>query len=237
MLLPFAFLVGQTSLFSQIFPRPTGRNGYEDYVMAAQVVKNPVYEVLTRDEAAVIAAAQQDEAAPTESGLKTSLAIRRERVRRFADALDWVRAGNGKPSVDPHRLSPNETFPEMGGFKSVEKLEADAAQVGFADGSSASAVRFLLDGLIFSHRTGNSALISALVGAACQAIVLAEFQQNLDCLSLSDCKTICQAATAALAEPPLIDRRPEKRPESGAGNRRPVYADAAGSSRRRVRAG
>jgi hypothetical protein len=134
-------VIGQSAgLFSQVVPRPTGQNGYEEYVRAAELVNSdPLVRRLSYDEHNALERArasvsalegllqratpeQREEIAEELKGARTAvvalapiegmspLAVRRLLVERTAKVWSLVEAGNAKPIFDPRRNYSLETL-------------------------------------------------------------------------------------------------------------------------------
>lgn len=189
------------SLQQQIVPKPTGRNGYEDYLAAADIlnssrhaafVKWESYHYQHRNGGLADAKSREDfpfVEPPTGLSLdSTPLQVKREYVKQFASVVPLIIAGNLKPVADPREtLDMSTLFPEYSRFKDITKLIVKLAYVNFADGNSAAGAVTLLEGLKMSSKIRRvGPLISNLVGLAQQAIVLAELERNLGQLSLRD---------------------------------------------------
>jgi len=157
--------------FPRLFPSPTGPNGYEDLVMAA-------------DLAHVVERNHLPEQGETLSD-----------VRRAVASPEWRRAralltsGLTKPVRSPRqRVSFSTEFPELAGMRSVARVLAREIRVRFADGRVAEAIASLRDGLRMATLIQGETLIGGLVGVACSAIVLKEFRSHIGQLAVQDCE-------------------------------------------------
>lgn len=213
------------SLLQQVVPHPTGRNGYEEYVKAA--------EILDRGDAGFYLSWQpgtskrlEQEAKPSvEDGIPvpadaeaarllplakrlesmSTLEIRTEIVRKFGTALEWVKQGNQKPVFDPRpSITATTLFPELAKFRMLAKLAVAAAYVHDANGRSAEGTDALLQILDMGDRIGGFTLISMLVGVSEQSIVLAAMQSRLDRLSLPEATVVSTFVARLLARPPVV---------------------------------
>jgi|GEM_PF-5695897 len=89
-------------LFPQLFPEPTGRNGYEEYLRAADAVRGVPCDL---------------ERVPAHAKGLASLQVTK--------ALALVREGNEKPATDPRpHYDPEQLYPELATFKFFGKLLA-----------------------------------------------------------------------------------------------------------------
>ena len=162
-----------TSFLPQIFPQPTGKNGYEDLIAAADLLKrSKLYG---------------------EMELKPTLALRRQAladplVRQARALLD---SAFNKPIVPPQReFNLATTFPEMAGFRSVARLLNHEMYVYFSEGRTAYALSDLALGLKLGSVPKGSVLIGGLVGIAIDAILLTRVARHLEQLTYRDCDRV-----------------------------------------------
>ncbi|MHB8637387.1 MAG: hypothetical protein ACYC96_13035 [Fimbriimonadaceae bacterium] len=186
-------LLGQASMFSKIVPNPTGTNGYEEYLRAADLASNPLfygYEAWLANLRSPTPA--QDLARPDDVALSDpDLTVRRKWFERFRRCCNLVSRGNLKPVADPRgSIGPETTFPEFQHFKALVRLEANAAHVEFADGQTGVAVRQIEDALTFGDKIGGRILISRLVGIACDAMTFLELDDHWFQLSVTDAREL-----------------------------------------------
>ena len=201
-------------LLKQIVPIPTGKNGYEDFLRAGDVIGEEgwgTYETWIsyktrhlRPNPNIDADAEAEVKPKLPYGVNedmTELAIRRVGNSQFGDAIEFVKIGNEKPVFEPRSLVKFETtYHEYGRFKALEKFIVSRAHVEFADGNTLVAVKDVLTGLEFSAKMSNISILSNLVAVACQAIALAEFNEHLGQLSLGDAETVDRYCSNALLE-------------------------------------
>ena len=194
----------QQSFFANLFPRPTGLNGYEDYVRACDVLQDGDYlkaegwlnDLRKGGKSNLKLGKKQVEAQSYLEGQKLV-------VKNFSGVLDLIETGNSKPVTDPRTdYDVVTTFPELSHFKSAAKLEAHAAYVSFAEGNTSQGVRRLLSEMMFAHNISPGLIINRLVAVACESIGLAELERHLAQLSLADAREVDQFAVAELNMPP-----------------------------------
>ena len=161
--------------YPQLFPTSTNNNGYEEWVRAADLIQNNAkVQVLL------------EQPAP-------SLVMKRRILDDpdVAQALQLVRAGANKPVFSPRTsLDENTPLPELAHFRNLARLLAMEQYVAFADGRVDAAINDLRVGLAFGYRVQTDTLISGLVGVAIHSIVLKEFSQHLDQLSVYHCNDV-----------------------------------------------
>ncbi|HLK14321.1 MAG TPA: hypothetical protein VKT78_05920 [Fimbriimonadaceae bacterium] len=201
----FAFQV--SNMFAKIVPNPTGNNGYEEYVRAAEIASDaefPAYQrrlLETRSSDPELEPQLPSDVDPRD----LDLAIRRKWTSRYRICCNLISVGNRKPVYDPREsIAPETTFPEMAKFKSLAALEAATAHVAFADGNSGDAVGHIEEGLMFGEKLGGAILISRLVGVACSTTLLSELDDHWPQLSLNDAHELRGFFGKRLATPPLM---------------------------------
>jgi hypothetical protein len=217
------------TLLEQVVPNPTGTNGYEDYLRAAELLRGPDfgnyinwspdrYEELVEQ-------LKAHDAEPPPGGVAlrefpdvkaqlanykrmdsmTKLQVWKEGVEKFSKALDFLAAGNRKRVTDPHeRLDMLTLFPEYAYFKSLAKLADMAAYVAFAEGRSKQGTQILLDSYQLGFNLEGKILIAHLVGTAIESISLAGFERHLDSISRQDAALIESAVPGLLEGEPRV---------------------------------
>jgi hypothetical protein len=173
------------TLLSQVIPTPTGRNGYEELVAAADAL-----QASTRF-------------AAIEAG-GASLEAKRRVLREppVMRALDLVPRGLAKPVVSPRTtLSSATLFPELPAFRRLARLLAIRQYVLLADGRVADAIETARLGWRLGTAIQTDTLLSGLVGTAILAITTRGLAGHLDQLSAHDCDLLYQACLERLREP------------------------------------
>lgn len=213
------------SLYEQVITHPDPYNGYDDYVRAADIVKEPEFSSYATFGAGTVARLVEDKKYATnpenlkedpslawtpEDEARLNLAkrldaldylgVRREMVARYGKALDFVRIGNGKPCREPESLKDATAFPALASFRNLVKLLVADSYVRSADGNRKGATADLIDGLTMSRRISGGSLISLLVGLACQSIMLAEAERSLPELSDADALQLIACADKSLED-------------------------------------
>jgi hypothetical protein len=162
--------VQEKSVLSQLFPQPTGKNAYEDFVRAAELLKSsPLW-----------AEAQQ----------KNTLTSRRRALSdppvRQARAL--IDAAMLKPSLPPQReLNFFTVFPEFAGFRDCARLLNAEMHVLFSEGRTAAALVSFAQGLHLGRSSKSQVLIGGLVGIAIDSILLTRVKSHLEQCTPRDC--------------------------------------------------
>lgn len=182
--------------YSRIFLHPTGQNGYEEYVRAGDIIRNPAFGSYLNYEMYLARPAKDRELTPPEERPKlpegvdpswTLLDVQREHVRRCSSAIELVAKGNLKPVTDPRGdLTPGTIFPELATFKTLTKYAIVQMRVNLADGRPDMATRTAITMLTMRGRMPMISLISDLVGIAMDAIILASINENTERFSEHD---------------------------------------------------
>ncbi len=181
--------------FSKLFPSPTGQNGYEEFVAAADLVSNDT-------------AWKELEQNLGDANLDT-LAAKRQVVGdlRVQRVLDLIREGLRKPIHSPHlTVDDQTTFPQLAPFRSVARLIYVDMYVLLADGKVGEAIALLGDALRFSYDIQKDTLIAGLVGIAIDAITIRSLARHLDQMSARDCDQLLALAQDWMSVPdPAIE--------------------------------
>jgi len=200
------------NLLYRVIPHPTGANGYEEYLRAAEIVSDPACGVYDSWLPNMDAPNYDSPSDPRISLIRrlnsmNFLSVRQEQVKRYGEALDVIRQGSLKRIVDPRQpLTPESLLPEVSYFRRLARLFTADAYLKFADGKSAAATRDLVDGLTFSYNIANGSLITALVGISSTSILLAECSDRLGSFSLDDCRALEEISKRLLSAPNPLAR-------------------------------
>lgn len=172
-------------LFHQVVPQPTGKNGYELLVLAADSFKaSPLYEKAQ------------------EPG--TTLEFKRRVLadRQVARALKLLHDGLELPIASPRAaISFDTPLPELAAFRSLARLLSLEQYVFLAEGRISDALANARLGLRFARAIQTDILISGLVGVAIGSICIDPLARHLDQLSASDCGALFQICQEWLAQP------------------------------------
>ncbi len=177
--------------FPKLFPKYTGVNGYEDIVMAADLLLgNPMVQVAQNPDATL------------------------KDMRRALDdpnidrALQLVRNGLNKPVQsprDPDKLDENTLLPEYSGIRELGRLIAVQEYVFLADGQVPRAIDAMREGLRLGYIIQGETLLSGLVGIAIDSMVLEKFAGHFDQLALRDCANLIALAQEWLKMPSRME--------------------------------
>jgi len=171
--------------YRQVFPQPTGKNGYEQLVLAGDLVRGH-------------AAFRRATLGTPTLAEKRALAADRTLQR----AVSLVRAGLARPVISPRReISFSTTLPELGAMRDVGRLLAMLEYVHLADGRPGEALETLRLGLAFARAIQMDTLVQGLVGVAVTAVVLRPVTSRLDQLSARDCTRLQEICLEWLAQP------------------------------------
>lgn len=195
------------SLASRLVPNPSGKNGYEEYVYAADRVNTPLWKAYDNWLAYLSQTAtdlnSNPPAMPDGITIQMSdLDVRRRVDNLFGSALNLVHEGNRKPVFDPRTEFTAETLlPELAVFKTVGRVISNRAHVDFSAGRATAATDALLDGLTFAWNLIGDSIIAGLVGISIEAIMLSEFSDHLSQLTPVETARIESACKAMLGRP------------------------------------
>ncbi len=173
--------------FGRIFPQPTGVNGYEELVMAGDLLYGNTALDVAQAQGATLTAKRHALADPD--------------IRK---ALDLLRTGLDKKivSVRP-TFDANTLLPEYSSLRALARLLNIEQYVLLADGEVDGAIQSMRDGL----RLGMAArtdhiFISELVGIAIDSIAILQIGRHLDQLSEHDCDSLSRVLEERLVAQP-----------------------------------
>lgn len=179
------------SVAQQIGLVRTGKNGYEEYVLAVDRLQfHPQAQALAEFK---------------EAKAGTSLGRARKVSQAFADVLALVDQGNKKPVFDPRaKLDESSTFPEYTGFREIARVIGADAYAKLADGNSVAATDAVIRGFEFTDKVGRGVLIANLVTFASRAIVMASLDGYTLQFSQRDAKRLAAYLDELLAREPML---------------------------------
>jgi hypothetical protein len=164
--------VAQQSLFQQVIKKPSGNNGYEEYVQAADIALASRLQEL-----------QQALAAPEAKG--TLFERQKAVANQCAKILALVKQGNEKPLFYPGEMTLSTSFPEIGPLRHAGLALITKAQVDFAEGRVVQAVDTLLAALIYGERISFvGPLIFDLIGRVITLSAMRSLNENMAMVSL-----------------------------------------------------
>lgn len=200
-----------TGLFHQLFPHPTGQNGYEEYAQAADVMAGSRFDVYDKWPKNTIhppsppgwpatSGAKENDLAILLSK-KAEVEVRRMEVEEFGKALPLLHGGSSKPVSDPRPTLTSATlYPELMALKRLARFAAHASWLEFHEGRQEAGVRLFSDVLTMSHRTCGGSLINLLTSASCQQPVFDQLEATRTQWTLESAKQIEILANKMLAE-------------------------------------
>jgi hypothetical protein len=170
---------------------PTGRNGYEEYVAAAQIAESPEY-------------AQFEGYTPGKDAAnkETLLDVWREQVRRFAPISDLITQGNTKSVYDPKPRLNTGASPELSGFPAVVDYFARSAYVSLANGDPQTAERTLETALQFVYNLDNGTEGSGTMAALSANHLFKAISADFPKFGTRELDRLANAATALLGQEP-----------------------------------
>jgi hypothetical protein len=203
------------SLFQRMHHVPDIRNGYDDYLAAADLIQDDAFHTYLNwspenysrlIDQFNLAATDQKRAMEAQLAEEKRLhglgylGVQREFVGRYAEAIDKVMMGNQKETWDPRKdLDINTSYPELLHFKSLARLLVAAAYVSFADGRASKGGQYLQEGVVFSRKMAANSVIGNLVGWAMRSITLIGYEKHSDRISLQDWQEVARFCGDSLA--------------------------------------
>jgi hypothetical protein len=164
-----AVALAQGGYYAKLFPTPSGSNGYEEFVLAADIIESADSEIVWSVESL---------------DLKAS----RELVARYGSALTLIERGITKPLTAPWDVADPE-LPHIGviiQLISASELLENKIKVQLADGKPASASSSYMTALRFSDRSSPADLMESLSGTLEREFHLKRFAQAVHQLPLAD---------------------------------------------------
>lgn len=175
------------TVFQQIFPQPTGQNGYEEIVAAGELLAK----------SGLLLKGEQD--GPTALTLAQKRAILADPPVR--DALLLFRQGIAKSLHAPRDRTNEAGFKAFSLYRRMARVLAMEQYVLCADGRVGPAIDSLQDGLRLGYAIQQDALIGGLVGVAIDSLLSQGMERRLDQFAEKDCRRVIQLARAWLAAP------------------------------------
>ena len=171
------------AIFPQLFSRYTGSNGYEDLVLAGDLIRSSPAQGHQEN---IVTLTQK------------RLVVQDEKISR---AIQMVHEAVQKPIINPRdlgKIDENTTFKEFSLFRNMARVMAMKEYVLLSDGYVSSAIDIMFDGLKLANGTQKGTLIAGLVGIAIDAIMLQPIAKHFDQLSVRNCDQILGAVRQAL---------------------------------------
>lgn len=171
--------------FSRVVTNPTGKNGYEELVMATDVIYlRPDWDELFNNSVG-------------DTLLALTLAERRKLLidPDMQKCLKLVQSGLSKPVTSPHdKIDESTIFPEMSGMRRIARILALKIYVELADGKVSTAIDTLTLGLRLGYVIQTDTLIGGLVGITVDSVLVKRMAQHVPQLSVRDCDQLMQLA-------------------------------------------
>ncbi len=176
--------------FATLFPKPTGHNGYEEFVLASDIAtSNPAWQEMDR--------VMHDVPSPTLAAKRG--VVSDPEVRR---ALALVRTGLGKPSQSPRKSPELDTLvPDVSLFRSLGRLQSFEMCVNFEEGRNEEGLTCFRNALRFGTQIQVGTIASAVVALYVDGIFIRQCARYVDQLSANDCKTLLRIVANRLHLP------------------------------------
>jgi len=208
--LVFLLVAGQSTpkpLIDQIGIKPTGKNGYEELLMAGDILLSGGFRTYYDIDRALTTGGDVSTTERTRKAAEVfrgmnSLQRKRLLAERFSKATDLIRQAVKKPIFEPRaEMETSTLFPELAAFRTIGFHLANVAYVERAAGRDAASVETTLMGLHCFDRIQRSTMISYLVGRAGTIILMNGLAENLPHLSHNAAEKL-EAGARELASQP-----------------------------------
>jgi len=167
-------MMQQGPFFAAAFPNPTGANGWEEYVMAVDIVEARAADRLVNYY--------------YYNDWKESMEADRLALEQLGRACDLVRAGNRK-RLD-NRPAVVESIEFRGGLSNVVRLLRLEARVRFGEGKSDAGCESIIAAIDFADRVSDGGWIDVMSAHAKHQIALGSVRDGLPTLSLASAKKL-----------------------------------------------
>lgn len=195
----------EPDFFAQLQIPYSGRNGREEYLMAAQKASTVEFRGFYEQANALMVAIfnpSADKPSPSAYrpfGLSESMTIPeigRLEADRLAPITELIERGNSKPALALRTVWDGSTlFPELSAYRTISKVAADTINFELSQGNSSRAAKTFLTYTTFAGRFVESTLIELLVSVAMQAVLTGRMPDQIYQFGYQDLQTI-RASTA-----------------------------------------
>ncbi len=207
----------ESARYKQLLALSGSRNGYGDYVRAAQIVARPENRPLIQY---LIDSARSPQT-PKPAGVPANLSqveLFRLETRQMSEAIALVRRGNRKRCSYPDlKLSAATLRPEHARFKDLARLFANAAEVAYKDGQPDKGSHLLFEGLKFTDQFEGGPLLSTLVAMNCRSILFKSLRNHFASLTRNDLVRLTQWSQSVQQKPSpflvasIVERESDRR--------------------------
>lgn len=182
------------SLLKELIPQPTGANGYEEFLRAADLLASDPKAKAAYDELGKV---------PPDGDV---LAARRAAVEKAGAVLALVRAGALKPVVYPERDPLKPSSRDGIGLRRLGRIGLMAAYLSLADGKSAAATDDILAVLTMMDTLArNGREVGAYLAIADHEILFSMLDRVFDAFGPADLARIEKVANELVERPVYAD--------------------------------
>lgn len=182
------------SLLKELIPQPTGANGYEEFLRAADLLASDPKVKAAYDELVKV---------PADGDV---LAVRRDAVEKAGAVLALIRTGALKPVVYPERDPLKPSSRDGIGLRRLGRIGLMAAYGSLADGKSAAATDDILAVLTMMDALArNGREVGAYLAIANHEILFSMLDRAFDALAPADLARIEKAANELVERPIYAD--------------------------------
>ena len=176
----------QQTLFQQVIGQPTGRNGYEEYVAAADIAQR----LNLRTSLDYI---DSNDRAGTKLDAQRAIAI------NMGQILSLIEQGNKKDVGFPGAIDFSTALPEVIFFRDISRALVHTAEVRFADGQPNAAIDILTQTVVFGDKvSGAGPIIHNLIGRIVSSQALQAVGNNVQYISSPSSRSVITACSALL---------------------------------------
>ena len=177
------------SLYSRIVQNPTGQNGYEEYVRAA-------------DRALAVDLREAVDAIDVNDGESTRLSRIKDVVDKSNDIARLIEVGNRKPAMYPALMNFETLLPELGTFRTIARALAARAEWQFSQGQPNTAIDTTLQLMAFSEGIASAGpVIHYVVATRAKTYALGVLSKHRGRIALPGAAAIQLYAMLALDRP------------------------------------
>ncbi|MBX7131283.1 MAG: hypothetical protein K1X67_01260 [Fimbriimonadaceae bacterium] len=189
-------------MFDTFFPQPTGKNGFEDYIRASDMLLNEPAQGLLD---ALFAARRNHKLSPTSPYARQSyLTLCKKSLDMLGDIFVAIETGNKKVVIDPRtKLIVDMELPERQWFYHVVNTLGDLAYARYSRGESKVGTNILCQGLLFVRNTSGPLPFMRTQPTELSKYLFERLDGHLGQLSREDARLIVDCANDLLAQPPI----------------------------------
>ena len=178
----------QSNLYQRVIKQPTGENGYEENVAAADVLMNG-------DVGRSLDYIDSDHRDGTRLDAQRALA------RNMGRIVQLIKQGNSKEVSYPRQMDFNTLLPELSVFRFISRALVHTAEARLADGRPNEAMEILTQTVVFGDKiSGAGPIIHNLVGRMIASQALQSVGKNVQYISSPSSHSIVSVCNMLLEQ-------------------------------------